>query len=159
MDRSTFSWASRRMICGRTLASWISTASSIDSSRQGRISVVDVFVSARASSSLYTTYHDDIDVRTYSVVTLNEECGLVEWVNNTIPVRAVLLKYYEQKGIKSWVCAAEHLIIMCLRIYSRMRWQHIVKGSSISRKPNVFGSTKRRSSISERQINSLVTCS
>jgi serine/threonine-protein kinase ATR len=48
------------------------------------------------------------DIRTYGVVTLNEECGFIQWVPNTIPIRPVLLKGYEAKGIRSWVrgCAA-----------------------------------------------------
>jgi serine/threonine-protein kinase ATR len=49
--------------------------------------------------------HRYADVRTYSVVTLNEECGLVQWVPNTLPVRNVLTRYYDGKGIRSWVCA------------------------------------------------------
>lgn len=43
-------------------------------------------------------------IRTYGVVTLNEECGLIEWVPNTVPFRAVLLKHYDAHSIKSWVC-------------------------------------------------------
>ena len=43
------------------------------------------------------------DIRTYSVVTLNEECGFIQWVPNTIPMRPILLKYYTARGIESWV--------------------------------------------------------
>lgn len=38
-------------------------------------------------------------IRTYSVVPLNEECGIVEWVNNLVGLRPVLVKIYKQKGI------------------------------------------------------------
>lgn len=43
------------------------------------------------------------DIRTYGVVTLNEECGFIQWVPNTIPVRPVLMKAYEAMKIRSWV--------------------------------------------------------
>ncbi|KAG1764780.1 FAT domain-containing protein [Suillus placidus] len=40
-----------------------------------------------------------LHIRTYGVVALNEECGVIQWVPNTIPVRPVLLKYYETRNI------------------------------------------------------------
>ncbi|KAF9238832.1 hypothetical protein BU15DRAFT_88266 [Melanogaster broomeanus] len=43
-----------------------------------------------------------LHVRTYGVVTLNEECGFIQWVPNTIPIRPVLMKYYEARRIRSW---------------------------------------------------------
>ncbi|CAK5275112.1 unnamed protein product [Mycena citricolor] len=43
-----------------------------------------------------------LHIRTYGVVTLNEECGFIQWVPNTIPLRPVLLKGYDGRGIKSW---------------------------------------------------------
>ncbi|KAH7887463.1 hypothetical protein F5I97DRAFT_2009110, partial [Phlebopus sp. FC_14] len=43
-----------------------------------------------------------LHIRTYGVVTLNEECGFIQWVPNTVPVRPVLLKYYEARRIRSW---------------------------------------------------------
>ena len=47
--------------------------------------------------------HFIADIRTYGVVTLNEECGFIQWVPNTIPVRPVLIKKYEERGIKLFV--------------------------------------------------------
>jgi len=45
-----------------------------------------------------------VDIRTYGVVTLNEECGFIQWVSNTVPVRNVLVKLYEQRNIPGgWV--------------------------------------------------------
>lgn len=44
-----------------------------------------------------------IDIRTYGVVALNEECGFIQWVPNTIPIRNVVIKYYDARGIRSWV--------------------------------------------------------
>jgi phosphatidylinositol kinase/protein kinase (PI-3 family) len=43
------------------------------------------------------------DIRTYGVVTLNEECGFIQWVPHTVPLRTVLVKYYDARGIKPWV--------------------------------------------------------
>ncbi|KAF8638618.1 hypothetical protein AX17_002159 [Amanita inopinata Kibby_2008] len=43
-----------------------------------------------------------LHIRTYGVVTLNEECGFIQWVPNTIPIRPVLLKYYDARRIRSW---------------------------------------------------------
>ena len=46
------------------------------------------------------------DIRTYGVVTLNEECGFIQWVPDTTAVRHVLLSLYEARGRnqKGWVC-------------------------------------------------------
>ena len=45
-----------------------------------------------------------VDIRTYGVVTLNEECGFIQWVSYTIPVRNVLVKMYEHRGVAGgWV--------------------------------------------------------
>ncbi|KAG2115849.1 uncharacterized protein F5147DRAFT_751291 [Suillus discolor] len=43
-----------------------------------------------------------LHIRTYGVVALNEDCGVIQWVPNTIPVRPVLLKYYEAKNVPAW---------------------------------------------------------
>ncbi|KAL5508165.1 hypothetical protein ACEPAH_5783 [Sanghuangporus vaninii] len=43
-----------------------------------------------------------LHIRTYSVVTLNEECGLIQWVPNTMPIRPIILKYYSARGIEAW---------------------------------------------------------
>ncbi|KAF8961112.1 hypothetical protein BDZ97DRAFT_1664899 [Flammula alnicola] len=43
-----------------------------------------------------------LHIRTYGVVALNEECGFIQWVPNTVPIRPVLYKYYEARGVKSW---------------------------------------------------------
>ncbi|TFK25977.1 atypical/PIKK/ATR protein kinase [Coprinopsis marcescibilis] len=41
-------------------------------------------------------------IRTYGVVTLNEECGFIQWVPNTIPIRPVLVKAYDARKLKTW---------------------------------------------------------
>ncbi|ETN46988.1 uncharacterized protein HMPREF1541_01178 [Cyphellophora europaea CBS 101466] len=38
-------------------------------------------------------------IRTYAVVPLNEECGLIEWVNNLKTFRDIILKLYKDKSI------------------------------------------------------------
>lgn len=43
------------------------------------------------------------DIRTYGVVTLNEECGFIQWVPNTIPFRPVVVKGYDRRSIRWWV--------------------------------------------------------
>jgi serine/threonine-protein kinase ATR len=43
-------------------------------------------------------------VRTYAVVPLNEECGIIEWVENTIGFRNVLVKAYRSKNMYFSVC-------------------------------------------------------
>ncbi|EAU84196.2 atypical/PIKK/ATR protein kinase [Coprinopsis cinerea okayama7 len=46
-------------------------------------------------------------IRTYAVVPLNEECGCIEWVQNTSPLRPILFKYYEARRIKTWTAELE----------------------------------------------------
>ncbi|KAG0364892.1 serine/threonine-protein kinase M1, partial [Gamsiella multidivaricata] len=38
-------------------------------------------------------------IRTYSVIPLNEECGLIEWVHNTIPFRHIMQKQYKINNV------------------------------------------------------------
>jgi hypothetical protein len=44
------------------------------------------------------------DIRTYGIVTLNEECGFIQWVPDTIAMRYVLLPLYDARGQRGWVC-------------------------------------------------------
>ena len=37
------------------------------------------------------------------MVSLNEECGLIQWVPNTIPVRNILTALYARRGMTLWV--------------------------------------------------------
>ncbi|KAG7457149.1 hypothetical protein MATL_G00243500 [Megalops atlanticus] len=41
----------------------------------------------------------ELHIRTYAVIPLNEECGIIEWVNNTEGLRHILTKLYKEKGI------------------------------------------------------------
>ncbi|KAK6357829.1 serine/threonine-protein kinase M1 [Orbilia blumenaviensis] len=40
-----------------------------------------------------------LQIRTYAVTPLNEECGLIEWVNNLRPLRDILIRSYKSKNI------------------------------------------------------------
>ncbi|XP_030832739.1 serine/threonine-protein kinase ATR-like [Strongylocentrotus purpuratus] len=41
----------------------------------------------------------ELYIRTYTVIPLNEECGLIEWVSNTAGLRPILHKIYREKGL------------------------------------------------------------
>ena len=56
---------------------------------------------SRAGSSLTRDFFTAI--RTYSVVPLNEECGLIEWVPNVVVLRTILNKLYAARNISGWV--------------------------------------------------------
>ncbi|KAH9855081.1 hypothetical protein C2E23DRAFT_725567 [Lenzites betulinus] len=43
-----------------------------------------------------------LHIRTYGVVSLNEEAGLIQWVPNTAPIRPILIRLYERQSIQSW---------------------------------------------------------
>ncbi|KAF9354246.1 serine/threonine-protein kinase M1 [Mortierella sp. AD094] len=44
-------------------------------------------------------------IRTYAVVPLNEECGLIEWVHNTTPFRHIMQKQYKMNNISLYSIA------------------------------------------------------
>eukprot|EP00731_Ephydatia_muelleri_P024256 Em0016g527a len=44
--------------------------------------------------------HRRLYIRTYAVIPLNEECGLLEWVPNTHGFRNIIQKLYQEKGIQ-----------------------------------------------------------
>ncbi|KAM7403386.1 hypothetical protein PAMA_004031 [Pampus argenteus] len=41
----------------------------------------------------------ELHICTYAVIPLNEECGIIEWVNNTTGLRNILTKLYKERGI------------------------------------------------------------
>ncbi|XP_029973557.1 serine/threonine-protein kinase ATR [Salarias fasciatus] len=41
----------------------------------------------------------ELHIRTYAVIPLNEECGIIEWVNNTAGLRHILTKLYKERGV------------------------------------------------------------
>jgi serine/threonine-protein kinase ATR len=54
---------------------------------------------AQISRSLLGRLTMTSGIRTYAVVPLNEECGLIEWVPNTTGLRPVLNQLYADQGI------------------------------------------------------------
>jgi len=66
-----------------------------------------------------------LHIRTYAVIPLNEECGLLEWVPNTTGFRYILNKIYKEKG-----CVAK--ISELKQLYDTMRT------ASLSTKVDVF---------------------
>ncbi|KAL7276740.1 serine/threonine-protein kinase M1 [Rhizina undulata] len=56
--------------------------------------MINRFLKKDAESSRRRLY-----IRTYFVTPLNEECGLIEWVNNVRPLRDIVLKSYKTKRI------------------------------------------------------------
>jgi serine/threonine-protein kinase ATR len=49
-------------------------------------------------------------------VTLNEECGFIQWVPRTVPIRPVLTKTYDARGVKSWACILDSRVFTKLMI-------------------------------------------
>ncbi|KAE9410202.1 hypothetical protein BT96DRAFT_913020 [Gymnopus androsaceus JB14] len=54
-----------------------------------------------------------LHIRTYGVVTLNEECGFIQWVPHTRPVRPVLHKLYANRQVNPW---SSEMSDVCLKI-------------------------------------------
>ncbi|PPQ63137.1 hypothetical protein CVT24_005777 [Panaeolus cyanescens] len=50
-----------------------------------------------------------LHIRTYGVVALNEECGFIQWVPNTKPLRPIIVKYYEAMHLKIWTNELGHI--------------------------------------------------
>ncbi|KAF9205154.1 serine/threonine-protein kinase M1 [Haplosporangium sp. Z 27] len=44
-------------------------------------------------------------IRTYAVIPLNEECGLIEWVHNTTPFRHIMQKQYKMNNMSPYSIA------------------------------------------------------
>ncbi|KAJ4479010.1 hypothetical protein J3R30DRAFT_3881305 [Lentinula aciculospora] len=43
-----------------------------------------------------------LHIRTYGVVTLNEECGFIQWVPHTKPIRPIIVNLYSNRQIPGW---------------------------------------------------------
>ncbi|GBP59965.1 hypothetical protein EVAR_84465_1 [Eumeta japonica] len=63
-------------------------------------------------------------IRTYNVLPLNEECGLIEWVPKLIGLRPILTHIYKQKGmhtsnrtLKELMCSCKDPLVKKLRIF------------------------------------------
>jgi hypothetical protein len=62
------------------------------------------------------THDCELGIRTYSVVPLNEECGLIEWVRNTIPIRNIFKTLYDRRNLNLHV-GYKHSAHLCILIY------------------------------------------
>ena len=66
------------------------------------------------------THGCGLGIRTYSVVPLNEECGLIEWVRNTVPIRNIFKTLYDRRNLSlhvSYKCLTRLLILIYLLLY------------------------------------------
>ncbi|XP_013143582.1 PREDICTED: serine/threonine-protein kinase ATR-like isoform X2 [Papilio polytes] len=99
--------------------------------------VVNRFLQDAASSRRRRLY-----IRTYCVLPLNEECGLIQWVPHLLGLRPILLHIYKQKGIhttnrelKELMCSKNDPLEKMRRIFE----QHLMK-----KHPPVFQEWFRR---------------
>ncbi|XP_065080234.1 serine/threonine-protein kinase ATR-like [Ochlerotatus camptorhynchus] len=81
--------------------------------------------------------HRRLNIRTYTVLPLNEECGIIEWVENLNTFRSIICTYYKQRG--KGMAAKE------LRNYNFKRQEPLQKKRDaylnvlLPRHPSVFG--------------------
>lgn len=61
-------------------------------------SMINKFLNSASESRRRHLY-----VRTYAVMPLNEECGLLEWVSNTNALKSILEKNYARRGVRIYV--------------------------------------------------------
>ncbi|XP_025157159.1 serine/threonine-protein kinase ATR [Harpegnathos saltator] len=76
-------------------------------------------------------------IRTYSVVPLNEECGLIEWVPNLIGFRPTIMNLYKEKGIA--LTAGELKTMLCALTDTLEKKKEIFLKKLLPRHPAVFG--------------------
>ncbi|CAG5050354.1 unnamed protein product [Parnassius apollo] len=81
-------------------------------------------------------------IRTYSVLPLNEECGLIEWVPNLAGLRPILLHIYKQKGIHTTNRELKEL--MCSKNDPVEKMRRIFEQQLLRRHPPVFQEWFRR---------------
>ncbi|XP_066508582.1 serine/threonine-protein kinase ATR-like [Hoplias malabaricus] len=78
----------------------------------------------------------DLHIRTYAVIPLNEECGIIEWVNNTAGLRHILTKLYKEKGI--YLTGKELRKMILPKTASFQEKQKLHKDVLCARHPPVF---------------------
>ncbi|CAO1622863.1 unnamed protein product [Sympodiomycopsis kandeliae] len=76
-------------------------------------------------------------IRTYAVVTLNEECGLIEWVPNTIGLRHILAKLYQSRGIPLYSQDIKTVTDECRKV-AENRAAQLFESKVLTRYPPVF---------------------
>ncbi|XP_071844608.1 serine/threonine-protein kinase ATR-like isoform X2 [Apostichopus japonicus] len=78
-----------------------------------------------------------LHIRTYAVIPLNEECGLIEWVPNTSGLRHILTRLYRQKGI--FLSSAEIKALFPAQIESLETKLRLFNTKLLPKYPPVFG--------------------
>ncbi|XP_072852125.2 serine/threonine-protein kinase ATR [Pogona vitticeps] len=78
----------------------------------------------------------ELHIRTYAVIPLNEECGIIEWVNNTAGLRNILIKLYKEKGM--YMTGKELRQCMLPKTAPLSEKLKIYKESLLPRHPPVF---------------------
>jgi len=74
-------------------------------------------------------------IKTYAVTPLNEECGLIEWVDNLKTLRDILLRIYKQKNVS---VNYNEIKILLDEASSDISNVHIFKVTIIAQFPPVF---------------------
>ncbi|XP_068136880.1 serine/threonine-protein kinase ATR isoform X2 [Hyperolius riggenbachi] len=78
----------------------------------------------------------ELHIRTYAVIPLNDECGLIEWVNNTFGLRNILVKLYKEKG--TYMGGKELKEFMSKNVNSVQEKLKLFKEVFLARHPPVF---------------------
>ncbi|XP_013168974.1 PREDICTED: serine/threonine-protein kinase ATR-like [Papilio xuthus] len=81
-------------------------------------------------------------IRTYCVLPLNEECGLIQWVPNLLGLRPILLHIYKQKGIHTTNRELKEL--MCSKNDPLDKMRRIFEQHLLRKHPPVFQEWFRR---------------
>ncbi|KAL4704204.1 hypothetical protein ACJJTC_011830 [Scirpophaga incertulas] len=81
-------------------------------------------------------------IRTYCVLPLNEECGLIEWVPNLVGLRPILMHIYKQKGIPTTNKLLKEM--MCSSKDSLEKKRKMYEEQLLPRHPPVFQEWFRR---------------
>nr|XP_031832738.1 serine/threonine-protein kinase atr-like [Nomia melanderi] len=76
-------------------------------------------------------------IRTYSVVPLNEECGLIEWVPNLVGFRPIILNMYKERGIA--ISTRELRSMLCTLKDSLEKKRKVFLEQLMPRHPSVLG--------------------
>lgn len=76
-------------------------------------------------------------IRTYSVVPLNEECGLIEWVPNLVGFRPVIINLYKERGIA--ITKRELRNMLCTLKDSLEKKRKMFLEQLLPRHPSVLG--------------------
>lgn len=77
-----------------------------------------------------------LHIRTYAVIPLNEECGIIEWVPNLIAFRTIIINLHKQKKI--YVANRELRGMMCNIRDSLEKKRKVYQTQLLARHPLVF---------------------